>query len=136
MRYDGRGYLRIKTASADSAIPISGAVVRIFGTDEENYGVEYMLITDIDGLTEVFTLPAPAVGYSLTPNPAEVPYATYRAEIRKSGYENVDIGSLQIFDGIAGVLPVNMLVEAASPTPTYSEEFINNGGNNAYTDDT
>lgn len=120
MEYTGRGYLRIRTSSADSALPIPDVVVRVFGTDEENYGVEYMQITDIDGLTGVFTLPAPPLSYSLSPDPAETPYATYRAEVRGSGYEAVDIDVLQIFDGISGVLPVNMVISEASPA-NYSE---------------
>ena len=125
MEYTGKGYLRIKTSSADGALPISGAVVRIFGTDEENYGVEYMQITDVDGLTGVFTLPAPKLAYSLSSDPAESPYATYCAEVRKNGYEDIDVEALQIFDTIAGVLPLNMVIIDAAP------HDINGGETNA-----
>ena len=125
MEYTGKGYLRIKTYSADGALPISGAVVRIFGTDEENYGAEYMQITDVDGLTGVFTLPAPKLAYSLSSDPAESPYATYRAEVRKNGYEDIDVEALQIFDTIAGVLPLNMVIIDAAP------HDINGGETNA-----
>ena len=125
MNYTGRGYLRIKASSADSALPIEDAIVRVWGTDEENYGIEYMQTTDEDGLTDIFRLPAPPRPYSLVPNPKEAPYATYRAEIEKDGYESISIETLQIFDEIAGVLPINMVVSGASPY-TNGENDIKN----------
>ncbi len=108
MKYDGIGYLRIKTAVASGALPISGATVRIRGADEENLGVEYTQITDEDGLTATFALPAPSVNYSLIPNPAEVPFGRYDVEVIANGFNTVNVKGVQVFDGISGVLPVNM----------------------------
>lgn len=115
MEYSGKGYIRIKASIASSAIPIEGAVVRVFGVEEENYGIEYASITDIDGLSAVFALPAPPRDYSLSPNPAEAPYAQYRIEVEKHGYKKIDISEIQIFDGIAGVLPINMISNEYAP---------------------
>ena len=103
------GTLRIRTYTAGGALPVSGAVVRIRGAQEDNKLVNYSVVTDRDGLTPKITLPAPAVNYSLAPAPAEQPYSVYDVEITSPGYLSKRIYGLTVFSGIDSLQLVNMI---------------------------
>ena len=103
------GTLRIHTNTAGGALPVSGAVIRIMGAEEENRSVSYSVITDHDGLTPRITLPAPETEYSLTPNPNERPFSIYDVEITANGYYPKRILGLNIFSGVDSVQIVNMI---------------------------
>lgn len=103
------GTLRIRTYTAGGALPVSGAIVRIRGAEEGNQDISYSVITDRDGVTPKVTLPAPDVGYSLSPNPAESPFATYDVEITMQGYYPKRIFGLTVFSGVDSIQLVNMI---------------------------
>ena len=109
MYKDGSGSLTVRTFLASEALPISDAVVRISGADEENSGLEYSLITDIDGVTDKINLKAPSSRYSQSPHPAEAPYLSYDVEVLKEGYYTKKIYGLPIFDNVSTTLPVSMI---------------------------
>lgn len=109
MTFDESGTLAIRTYTAGGALPIRGSVVRIRGANEENRFVEYSLITDLDGITEIITLPSPARRYSLSPNAAEIPYASYDIEVSAEGYYTKRISDIAIFSGINSVQPISMI---------------------------
>lgn len=106
---ESQGTLRIRTYTAGGALPVSGALVRITGAEEDNRFVAYTLTTDRDGLTPVITLPAPAANYSLAPDPAEQAYSVYDAEISATGYMTKRINGLTVFSGVDSVQLVNLI---------------------------
>lgn len=107
--YDSSGKLTVRAYTAGGALPVEGAVVRIMGATEENRLVAYSLITDRDGVTEVTLLPAPSISYSLSPDPAEMPYALYDIEITAPGYYSERLNGVSVFSGISSVQPINMI---------------------------
>jgi hypothetical protein len=119
------GSLRIRASAASSALPVPGALVRISGAEESNRLVNYTLITDRDGLTEKVRLPAPAVKYSLEPDPEERPYSIYDVEIIASGYFTKRILALTVFSGVDSIQIINMIPESGAPTVDYPRGNVN-----------
>lgn len=109
MAFDKLGTLRVNTYTAGGALPVAGTVVRILGTDEENRLIEYSIITDIDGVTEIISLPAPSREYSQAPGAAEQAYALYNIEISAPGYYTKKIYDVAVFEGTETLQPVNMI---------------------------
>ena len=60
MKYDSQGFIQISAYTAAGALPVPSVTVKISGNEEGNIGIEYSLITDRNGLTEVVALPTPA----------------------------------------------------------------------------
>ena len=106
---DSSGSLRIRTYTAGGALPVKGATVRITGAGEDNRLISYSLLTDRDGQTDLVTLPAPSVDYSLSPDPAELPYSVYDVVITAPGYLTKRINGLTVFSGVNSVQLINMI---------------------------
>ncbi len=119
------GSLRIRTYTAGGALPVVGALVRIRGAEEENRFIMHTLLTDRDGLTEKVILPAPSVGYSLSPSPEESPYSIYDVEISADGYYTKRIDGMSVFSGIDSVQLVNMIPSSAAPIESYPRGNVN-----------
>ncbi len=103
------GTLAIRAYTAGGALPISFAVVRIFGAEDGNKGVVYSLLTDEDGITERINLPAPPRELSETPETAQLPYSVYNIEIEKQGYYPKKLFNVPVFEGINSEQPVPMI---------------------------
>ena len=109
MPFNETGTLTVHTYTAGGALPIKNAVVRIFGSAEENRFVEYSVLTDRDGMTDKITLPAPSADISKAPSPKEAGFATYNAEVIYDGYYAKRIYDIPIFANTSAYLPVNMI---------------------------
>ena len=109
MNYDGNGKIRIKTYTADEALPVSDTLIKIYGTDDYNKDIKYSLITDSNGITEEISLPAPAKSYSTSPGAKEAPYAVYNVELAKDGYYPKRIDNVPIFSDTTALLPIEMI---------------------------
>ena len=109
MQYDETGALLVKASLAGGAVPLEGAVIRIFGADDENKYVEYSLITDVDGITPKIKLPAPLKALSLSESQTDAPYSTYNVEASMDGYYTKKIFNLAIFPQTDSILPINMI---------------------------
>ena len=109
MNLSDSGTLSVRAYSAGEAEPISDAVVRIKGAEEENRFVIYSLLTDNDGITKTVTLPAPPKTNSLSPGAKEIPYSVYDIEITKDGFYTKRFFNIAVFSGVNAVLPVNMI---------------------------
>ena len=109
MVFDKIGSLRVNTYTAGGALPVKDAVIRIVGNTEENSYVEYSILTDIDGVTEIISLPAPSREYSQSPGSPEQSYALYDIEITAPGYYAKKIYDVAVFEGTETLQPVNMI---------------------------
>ena len=116
---DSNGNLRVRAYTAGGALPVQGAIVRITGAGEDNGFVSYSLVTDRDGQTDVISLPAPAVNYSLYPDPAELPYSVYDVVITAPGYLAKRISGLTVFSGINSIQLVNMITGSGDLPENY-----------------
>ena len=113
--FDKKGSLKIRAYTAGGALPVEGALVRIFGADDENENIVYSLVTDIDGTTEKIELPAPSKILSEYPSSRETPYASYNVEIEKNGYFTKKLYNLPVFDGVNSELPIAMIPYSELP---------------------
>ncbi len=122
---DSNGTLRVRAYTAGGALPIEGAVVRVMGASEGSRLVSFSSVTDRDGLSDLITLPAPAVNYSLSPNPAELPYSIYDLEVSAPGYFTKRINGLTVFSGINSVQLVNMIPGSGNLIEDYPRGSVN-----------
>ena len=128
MEYESKGLLQIGTYTAQNALPVENISVRISGREEGNGGIDYTVITDRDGLTEIVELPTPSVSFSLAPNSPEQAFSKYNIEASGEGYYTKSIYDVAIFSGVKSFLPLEMipnagLIKNVSP-PTSSNSSI------------
>ena len=109
MEYSDFGSLTVRAYKAGGAIPLPAQHIKIYGADEENRFVVYTALTDADGVAPRFSLPAPALMYSLLPNGAEASYANYNLEIGGDGYYSKTIFGIPIFSGIDAIQDIAMI---------------------------
>ena len=119
------GSLRVRAYAAQGALPVKNAVVRITGAGEDNRLVAFSSITDVDGLSDKFILPAPDVNYSLSPGPKELPYSLYDLEVSADGYYTKRIKGLTVFSGINSIQLVNMIPGSGNLVEDYPRGSIN-----------
>lgn len=119
------GTLRVRAYTASGALPVKGATVHIKGALESNRLVNFTSITDMDGQSELFTLPAPDVDYSLAPNAKELPYSLYDLEITAPGYYTKTIRGITVFQGINSVQLINMIPGSGNLIEDYPRGNIN-----------
>jgi hypothetical protein len=109
MPFTKSGTLIINASSADGALPTEGVTVKIIGVDEENRDVQYSILTDIDGISKIITLPAPPRELSLSPGAREQSYANYDIEVTSPGFYTKRIHNVAVFDGERSIIPINMI---------------------------
>lgn len=119
------GTLRVRAYTASGALPVKGATVRVMGASDFNQSVAFTSITDVDGQTDLFTLPAPSLELSLAPDPSALPYALYDLEISARGYYTKRIRGLTVFPGINSVQLVNMIPGSGNMIEDYPRGNIN-----------
>ena len=106
---DKTGLLAVRTTTAGGALPVKGTVIHITGAEEGNRDVEYSILTDLDGITEVISLPAPSMNLSLSPGAREQSYALYNIDATADGYYTRHIANIAIFEGVESIQPINMI---------------------------
>lgn len=90
------GYLQIQTRTAHSAVPISGAAVRI----QDGKGrTLYELTTDENGETPVVSLETVDKSLSLDSGYSGEPYVNYEVFAGVRGFVPIHISGVSIFDG-------------------------------------
>ncbi|MEG0313917.1 MAG: peptidoglycan-binding protein [Erysipelotrichaceae bacterium] len=105
----GKGYLTIEIYTADYAIAVPQASVRIYKILEDDSIFELYLMSNDEGKTSKAQLDTVNACLSLNPNNTERPYTDYNIEIRVKGYENEERINVQVFDGQDSSLQVNMI---------------------------
>lgn len=122
---DSSGTLRVRTYTAGGALPVGEAVVRVIGASEDVRLVSFSSVTDRDGLSDLFILPAPDVGYSLSPSPAEAPYSLYDVEASAPGYFTKRIKGVTVFPGINSIQLINMTPGSGLMIEEYPRGSVN-----------
>ena len=109
MAFDKFGTLVVNITVADGALPLRDAKIKITGADEENSEIVYSIRSDIDGISEVISLPTPEKALSLAPGATAPSYAVYDIAVSSEGYYTKRIYNVPVFEGTETILPVNML---------------------------
>ena len=103
------GTLSVRAFTAGGSLPVSGAAVRIFGAEDENRDVAYLLLTDEDGVTEHIVLPTPPRDLSSDPDSPATPFSIYNIEVEKDGYFTKKIYNVPVFEGVNSEQPIAMI---------------------------
>ena len=122
--FDDFGNFKARAYTA-GALPVENARVRIMGAEEENRGVAYSLVTDVDGITETIRLPAPSSSLSLSPSPSEPPYALYDLEVSADGYFSKRIYGVMVFSGVETLQEINMIPSSDDFPSDYPRGNVN-----------
>lgn len=100
------GTLAVRVYTADSAIPVEGALVTVY--EMKSGSTVAVLKTDRSGLTRELQLPTPPNAASQRPD-SGVPYSLYRIRTAKDGYYSVQDINVPVYPKIKSVQPVAMI---------------------------
>lgn len=101
------GAMRVAVTSSLGQLPIVGATVSISSAGDPGSTLEE-LTTDISGLTETISLPAPPVEYSFQPDSPVQPYSEYNLTVSAPGYEPVTVSGSELFSQVLSLQPIRM----------------------------
>lgn len=101
------GTLRVQVMATLGIIPIPDALLSLSSTDDSSMA-NYAFTTDESGLSDIITLPAPALEYSLNSDQDVRPYSIFNLEVIAQGYEPVSIQGVEILPGELSLLQVMM----------------------------
>ena len=117
----GEGYLVVRVATANGAIPIVGAQVTVRGAEESNSDYYRSFYSGASGLTQKITLSAPLRSLSEEPSVTGArPYSLYSIDVFYDGYKDLFFVNVPIFDTITSIQPANMIPK---PDNEYSDSF-------------
>ena len=103
----GTGYLIVQVTTANTAIPLEGAFVRI-SRDAPGNAVLYELRTGADGRTERVALSAPPRSASLSPGGGTA-FSPYNIEVTLAEYGSTVYQHVPIFDGITSIQGADLI---------------------------
>lgn len=102
------GYLQVQVTSAREALPIAEALVTVSRITDKGEELYIHTITDLDGLTAVY--PLPAVDSSLTLEPGiPSPYTSYNIGVSAPGFFRVFHVNAPLYGGNTALQPVQLI---------------------------
>ena len=101
------GTIKIQVTSTVGLIPVDNAKITISYTGDPGNALE-QVSTDAEGQSEVLTLAAPPLEYSMEPEQSAQPYAEYTVEVEADGYRPVSIEGVDVFSGELSLQNVRM----------------------------
>ena len=88
------GYIQLRAYTSSAQFPLKDVAVTVTASDGPAIA---MALTDRSGRIRPIAIPVPEKVESLSPDPAERPYAVVNLYARKKGYEQVESENLQVF---------------------------------------
>lgn len=101
------GTMKIQVTSTIGLIPVEDAKVTISYTGDPESTIE-QLSTNAEGQSEILTLAAPPLEYSMEPEQLTQPYSEYTVEVEAEGYRPVSIEGVDVFSGELSLQNVRM----------------------------
>ena len=101
----GTGYLKIAATTGNGAGPVANASYII---KDKSGAVLYSGLTDENGDSPVYALPAPDSEFSQQPQARVTPYALYDVSVRQNDFQSIDKIDVQVYDQITTVVALNM----------------------------
>ena len=102
-----QGRLQINVTANIGLIPIQNANITISYTGDSNNTLE-TLTTDSSGQTDVVSLSAPPLEYSLAPN-SPMPYSEYTLNVTAPGYEPVTVSGVEVLPDVTALQNIEMI---------------------------
>ncbi|MBQ4282542.1 MAG: peptidoglycan-binding protein [Lachnospira sp.] len=110
-----KGNLRVNVVDGVTGRPVSNASVTIAYTGEPEAPLE-QLRTDVDGQTELISLGAPPVEYSMEPSTNQ-PYSEYTITVSAPEYETFSVSGSEIFSGETSIQRTPLRPAGSLDTP-------------------
>lgn len=104
------GYLKVQAFAARQAVPVSGVSVVISKIFSDGTHVFFEGITDESGIVDNIELPAPEKALSEQPSDI-LSYANYDFYSSFEGYKTENAKTIQIFQGVKTIQPVQVIPE-------------------------
>ena len=101
----GTGFLKISATTGNGVGPVANASYII---KDKSGAVLYTGLTDENGDSPVYSLPAPDTEFSQMPQSRVTPYALYDVSIRQKDFQSVDKLDVQVYDQITTVVALNL----------------------------
>ena len=102
----GDGRLQVNVFAGNIGMPAESAHVRVSLSDNRT-GLVGEWVTDSSGQTDMLTLPAPPVEFSMQPDRPQ-PYSSYDIFVTMNGYEPVYVRGVQIFPNTTAIQSVDL----------------------------
>lgn len=103
------GILRVQAFSADRTFPVPNALARVYVNLADGERELFQGVTDVDGIIDNISLPAPDSSISFDENSTVAPFATYVLRVSKPGYSAEIFNGIPIFDSVKSIQPVEMV---------------------------
>ena len=104
-----QGILRVQAYSADRTFPVPKALARVYISLADGERELFQGLTDVDGIIDNISLPAPDSSISFDENSTVAPYATYVLRVSKPGYSAAIFNGIPVFDSVKSIQPVEMI---------------------------
>ncbi|MBR3836373.1 MAG: hypothetical protein IKJ69_06290 [Clostridia bacterium] len=104
-----RGLLRVQVFSADRTFPVSNAAVRVFVDLADGEREVFSGITDMDGVVDDISLPAPDGALSFDENNTVEPFAVYGLRVNQADYSPALFEGIPVFDSVKSIQPVELV---------------------------
>ena len=101
------GTMKIQVTSSVGLIPVQNASITISYSGDPQNTLE-QISTNAEGQSEVLTLAAPPLEYSMEPEQPVQPYAEYNLVVEAEGYRPVSIENVDVFSGELSLQDVRM----------------------------
>ncbi len=100
------GMLRVSVTDQNTGVPVPDADIQISYTGDPSQIIEEVE-TDVSGNSEMLTLAAPPLEYSMQPSERQ-PYAEYTITITAEGYRPISISGISVLSEETSLQPVRM----------------------------
>ena len=115
------GYIQVHAYASYAQIPLQDVSISVSAGDGT---VIALRLTDRSGRIVPIEIPVPDRGESLTPNPAERPFATVNLTARLKDYEQIFVDEIQVFAGVTTdqdlpMIPLSELPELRSKSELF-----------------
>lgn len=100
------GYIQVRAYTSDAQYPLQDVAVTVTASDGTAIA---MRLTDRNGRIAPIPVPVPDRSESLSPDPAERPFAVVNLYAHKRGYERIESENLQLFAGTTTIQNLEMI---------------------------
>ncbi len=127
------GYILINVRTGDESSSVPGAVVAVTALISGKRAILASGLTDENGTTRRFTVPAPDTEHSQSPDASVRPYSLYDVSVTAEGFFNARSVDVPVFAGITSVqnfsmIPLPLMMRSDSETVTYFNQEPDFGG--------
>lgn len=116
------GYIQVRAYTSNAQYPLQDVAITVTATDGTAIA---MRLTDRNGRIAPIPVPVPDRNESLSPDPAERPFAVVNLYAHKRGYERIESENLQLFADTTTLQNLEMIPLAELPGSWNQYEVFN-----------